>query len=160
MCRNGNILLRLEAEGVAIALRGVLYSVNGECLRILAEICVQDALETLLPSRGESLVRVLCHCLHISLEHSVELGLSRLRCSVIHSGHLYLRDNAVVCNHMKHVVSLASRSESEVSVKPYILFSTVGIRVADHEKLGEIRIFRFVCNPVDTDDLGLYKSNG
>ena len=70
---NRHIFLRFEAEGIAIALRGVLNPVNGEFLRIFPELCIKNALETPLPSGSEGLVRVLGNCLHISLKHSVKL---------------------------------------------------------------------------------------
>ena len=102
----GNVLLRLETESVTVAFRGVFCSVNGEGLRIFSEICIQNALETLLPSGGKSLVRVLCNSLDIALEHCVELALHRLFGSIVHTCHLCLRHESVKTDYIENVLAL------------------------------------------------------
>ena len=104
-------------------------------IEIFSEICIQNALETLLPSGGKSLVRVLCNSLDIALEHCVELTLYRLFGSIVHTCHLGLRDKTIVRNHMEHVISLASGAEGKVAVESYGLLGTVGIGMADNEEL-------------------------
>ena len=137
MCEGskGDIVFGLEIESIAVGGRGVLDSFISKLFGGLAEVRIQDSIHTALPRRGEFAVRILDNSAHVALECSVKFALFREFCAIIQAAVYFLWHKAVIGNDMKDIVCFASGCKVQASIQTYILFGTVGIRLANHEHL-------------------------
>ena len=131
---DSHVVIGVDLQGVAVRGGCILLPVHDKGLGTLAEICVQDALETVLPSSSEGPVGDLGNGLDIGLEHGVKLGLGRERSAVVHSGHLLERDDAVVTDHVQDIVGLGTCTEGEVAVQADVLVSPLSVGMAHHKE--------------------------
>ena len=152
----GDVVLRVDLHGVAIALCGVGFAVHLELIGDFAKIGIQDAVETLLPGSGETVaVGNLGNCAHICLEHCIHLRLFGQFGAVVHSGVCALGNYAVVAYDGEHVVCRAAGREVEVAVQTHVFVGPVGVGLIYAEHLREVGILEGVFDVAQTYGLGL-----
>ena len=162
MVREGgdvHVVVRVDAQGVAIALRGVGDTVLHEGFGNLAQVGVQDPVEALGPHGSELAVRVLHHGLHIALEDGIQLALSRELGAVVHAGVVLLRHDAVVADNLEHVTEAGALGHVQETVQADILEGPVMIGMTDDEHLGQVRI-GIGLEVLGLDDFGFEEGDG
>ena len=156
---NVHIVVRVDTQGITVAFRRVGDTVLHEGLGNLAQISVEDAVETLGPYGGELAVRILHDGLHIALEDGVEFALGGEFGTVVHAGVVLLRHDTVVADDLQHVTEAGTLRHVQETVEADILERPVVIGMTDDEHFGQVRI-GFRLEVLRLDDFGLEEGDG
>ena len=124
---------------MSIALRRVLLTLEGEGLRELAEVAVEDTFEGGEPSCRElSSIRSLDDRIQVSLHTCFHFAVAIELGTVVETWKHRLWHCSVVLEYIEYIVEGTTLSEVELAVQTDVLACLITIGMADDKHFGEV----------------------
>ena len=143
MVREGgerDVIVRVQAKALHVALRRVGLPVFLELLGQFADITVIDAVKAIDPAGRELAEIPLGDGAHVSAGHGVELVVveERVAIETTRGGHGFLRHHTVVFHTVHHVIETAALRERDVAMEAHGSLCAVNHGVIDHKGLAQV----------------------
>ena len=137
-----HVVVGTNAQLLGETLRRILLAPVGELLGTRPQIGVQNAVQPVLPSGRERLVRIFHHGVDIRLDDRIQLAVHMPVGSVTQAGINLLGHDAVTVDDIHHVVQRASAAQIGAAVHADIAARLVQIGVVNDEHFGQVdRLF-------------------
>ena len=133
-----HVVVGTNAQLLGETLRRILLAPVGELLGTRPQISVQNAVQPVLPSGRERLVRIFHHGVDIRLDDRIQLAVHMPVGSVTQAGINLLGHDAVTVDDIHHVVQRASAAQIGAAVHADIAYGFFEICVADDPHLRQI----------------------
>ena len=136
-----DIVIEVDWQRSGVTLRGVLLAADREFFGHRAEVGVEDAVQALLPGRGELAVFLVARLddrIGISLDYGVDFVELRFLVAVVQAGINLLGDDAVAAYAVDDVMRLAADGEVQAAVQADVLDCLFEVDVAYDPHLREV----------------------
>ena len=152
-----HIIVEIQSQTLGKRLWRIAAAFVSKCFRFLANIGIQDTLQSHFPLWTQLFCTAFGNSFHVRFQYGkklIEVG-KRIahKCSGL--GHCFLRTNAVAPNHADHIVTGTALRKTAVAMHADMILRTVHIVVMRYEHLTEI-----VSLSCLTENLTLQKTDG